>query len=115
MDFDLELELRRRLRWELMDVLIVQPQSPSLSAVIPTRGCVSFGWDDLGVFGFIRLIRVSDDSFLQIEGLLSGSCGAQYGEFRFPYCPYAGLESILDVFIDFILTKVLNYGKKCRS
>ena len=116
MDFDLEFELRRRLRWELMDVLIVQPQSPLLSPVIPTRGCVSFGWDDLGVFGFIRLVRDSAVSYtISSEGLLSGSCGAQYGELRFPYCPYAGLESILDVFIDFILTKVLNYGKKCRS
>ena len=66
-----------------------------------------------GVFGFIRLIRIPDDSTLFIESILSGSCDAQYGELRFPYCSYTGLESILDVFIDFILTKVLNYGKKC--
>lgn len=110
---DFELELRRRLRWELMDVLIVQPQLPSIHLDASTIGRVCFGWDDLGVFGFIRLIRITDDSTLFIESILSGSCDAQYGELRFPYCPYAGLESILDVFIDFILTKVLNYGKKC--
>lgn len=115
MDFDLEFELRRRLQWELMDVLIVQPQLHSLHLDASTVGRVSFGWDDLGVFGFIRLMELPDESTLFIESILSGSCDAQYGELRFPYCPYAGLESILDVFIDFILTKVLNYGKKCRS
>ena len=102
---DFEFELRRRLRWELMDVLIVQPQLPSLRLDAST----------VGVFGFIQLMELPDESTLFIESILSGSCDAQYGELRFPYCPYAGLESILDVFIDFILTKVLNYGKKCRS
>lgn len=63
-----------------MDVLIVQPQLPSIHLDASTIGRVCFGWDDLGVFGFIRLIRITDDSTLFIESILSGSCDAQYGE-----------------------------------